>query len=193
MPALQADTKVQPRLARGKALLATGHALRQSRQPDVVAMGARHENARIAASAGRCITRTRGMDTGARKISARSGRPPSSPAGGVFIVIEAVGQLTQGTESLAARWYVFAVIGVALMIDVFRIVVSLRTAPKYKSAALRSNAFHFAGDMAGSLAVLGELIAVAAGLKAGDAISGSRRRLHHLRRRGAAHLRKRAC
>lgn len=91
--------------------------------------------------------------------------------GGIFIVIEGVHQLIEGNESLAARWYVFAVIGVALFIDVSRIVVSLRTARKYKSAALRSNAFHFAGDMAGSLAVLGGLTAVAAGFEAGDAIA----------------------
>jgi cation diffusion facilitator family transporter len=91
--------------------------------------------------------------------------------GGVFIVTEAIGQLTGGTESLHARWYVFAVIGVAILIDVSRIVVSLRTARKYRSAALRSNAFHFAGDMAGSVAVLGGLIAVAAGFKAGDAVA----------------------
>jgi cation diffusion facilitator family transporter len=91
--------------------------------------------------------------------------------GGVFIVTAAIGQLTGGTESLHARWYVFAVIGIAILVDVTRIVVSLRTARKYRSAALRSNAFHFAGDMAGSVAVLGGLIAVAAGFKAGDAVA----------------------
>jgi cation diffusion facilitator family transporter len=91
--------------------------------------------------------------------------------GGVFIVIEAIGQLTEGTASLSASWYVFAVIGVAILVDVSRIVVSLRTARRYRSAALRSNAFHFAGDMAGSVAVLGGLIAVAAGFESGDAIA----------------------
>jgi cation diffusion facilitator family transporter len=91
--------------------------------------------------------------------------------GGVFIVIEAVGRLISGGESLSAHWYVFAVIGLALIIDVSRIVVSLRTARKYRSAALRSNAFHFAGDMAGSLAVLGGLTAVALGFAAGDAVA----------------------
>jgi cation diffusion facilitator family transporter len=91
--------------------------------------------------------------------------------GGIFIVIEAIGQLTHGTESLTAGWYIFAVIGVALIIDASRIVISLRTARRYRSAALRSNAFHFAGDMAGSLAVLAGLAAVAAGFEAGDAIA----------------------
>src|SRR6059058_2096053 len=45
--------------------------------------------------------------------------------GGVFIVVEAIGQLRSGDESLEARWYVFAVIGIALLVDFTRIVVSL--------------------------------------------------------------------
>ncbi|HTU87195.1 MAG TPA: cation diffusion facilitator family transporter [Solirubrobacteraceae bacterium] len=92
-------------------------------------------------------------------------------AGGVFIVVEAAIRLTEGRHGLQARWYVFAVIGVALLVDLSRITVSLRTARIYKSAALRSNAFHFAGDMAGSVAVLAGLIAVRAGFKDGDAIA----------------------
>jgi cation diffusion facilitator family transporter len=91
--------------------------------------------------------------------------------GGVFIVVEAVMRLSEGGHELEARWYVFAVIGVALLVDVSRIAVSVRTARTYKSAALRSNAFHFAGDMAGSLAVLCGLVAVAAGFEHGDAIA----------------------
>lgn len=91
--------------------------------------------------------------------------------GGVFIVIHAVGRLTGAPESLHAGWYVFAVIAVALAVDVSRIVVSVRTAAKYHSAALRSNAFHFAGDMAGSVAVFAGLIAVSAGFEDGDAVA----------------------
>ncbi len=89
--------------------------------------------------------------------------------GGVFIVIEAIARLTSGGSDLAARWYVFAVIGVALLVDVSRVAVSIRTARAYRSAALRSNAFHFAGDMLGSVAVLCGMIAVAVGLHDGDA------------------------
>jgi cation diffusion facilitator family transporter len=91
--------------------------------------------------------------------------------GGVFIVTEAVGQLTSGHHTLEARWYIFAVVGLALLVDVSRILTSLRTARRYHSAALRSNAFHFAGDMAGSLAVLGGLVAVSAGFDQGDAVA----------------------
>jgi divalent metal cation (Fe/Co/Zn/Cd) transporter len=66
---------------------------------------------------------------------------------------------------------VFVVIAVALSVDLSRMVVSLRAASRYHSAALRSNAFHFAGDMAGSLAVLAGLIAVRAGFHQGDALA----------------------
>ena len=91
--------------------------------------------------------------------------------GGAVIVIEAIGRLSSGHHALAARWYVFAVIGVALVVDIGRIIVSLRSARKYTSAALRSNAFHFAADMAGTLAVLGGLLAVGSGLEQGDAVA----------------------
>jgi cation diffusion facilitator family transporter len=91
--------------------------------------------------------------------------------GGIVIVVEAIGQLLRSSESLQARWFVFAVIGIALLIDVSRIAVSLRSAKRYNSAALRSNAFHFAGDMAGSLAVLAGLLAVRAGFEQGDAVA----------------------
>src|SRR3954454_16269856 len=38
--------------------------------------------------------------------------------GGVYIVIEAIGQLAAGGHGLDARWYIFAVIAVALCVDV---------------------------------------------------------------------------
>src|SRR4051794_33887590 len=92
-------------------------------------------------------------------------------AGGTFITTEAITQLSDGGHSLQAHWYIFAVLGVALAVDLSRILVSVRTARRYKSAALRSNAFHFAGDMAGTLAVLAGIAAVAAGFEQGDAIA----------------------
>ena len=52
-----------------------------------------------------------------------------------------------------------------------RTLVSLRVARVYPSAALRSNAFHFAGDMVGSLAVLTGLLSVQAGFAQGDAVA----------------------
>ncbi|MCW3039346.1 MAG: cation transporter [Solirubrobacterales bacterium] len=91
--------------------------------------------------------------------------------GGVFIVVEAVSSLLDGGHHVAARWYVFVVIALAIAIDLSRIGISLRTARRYDSAALRSNAFHFGADLAGSLAVLGGLGLVAAGFDAGDALA----------------------
>jgi cation diffusion facilitator family transporter len=91
--------------------------------------------------------------------------------GGIVVVVEAIRRLTGATASFDVHGYVFAVIAIALGVDISRVMVSLRGAAKYKSAALRSNAFHFAGDMAGSLAVLAGLAAVRAGFHQGDAIA----------------------
>jgi cation diffusion facilitator family transporter len=91
--------------------------------------------------------------------------------GGIVVVVEAIRRLTGGEGLLRARWYVFVVIAIALAVDVSRMLISLRGASRYRSAALRSNAFHFAGDMAGSIAVLVGLIAVSAGFHEGDAIA----------------------
>ena len=91
--------------------------------------------------------------------------------GGCVIAFEAIKRLVDGGGDLHASWYLFAVIGIALCIDITRIVISLRAAKRYGSAAFRSNAFNFAGDTAGSLAVLVGLLLVAAGVQAGDAIA----------------------
>ena len=91
--------------------------------------------------------------------------------GGLVVVVAAIGRLAGGGEPFEPHWYVFVVIAVALAVDVSRVLVSVRGAEHYKSAALRSNAFHFAGDMAGSLAVLAGLVAVSAGFPQGDALA----------------------
>lgn len=91
--------------------------------------------------------------------------------GGAFVVVEAIDRLGAGGSGFDPRWYVFAVIGVALAVDISRVAISLRAATAYRSAALRSNAFHFAGDLAGSIAVLFGVTAVALGFQQGDAIA----------------------
>jgi len=91
--------------------------------------------------------------------------------GGMIVVIEAAHRLLGNSSPLAAKWYVFAVIALAIMINISRAVVSLRSARRSGSAALRSNSFHFVSDVAGSVAVLVGLIAVRAGFRDGDAIS----------------------
>jgi cation diffusion facilitator family transporter len=91
--------------------------------------------------------------------------------GGFIVVIEAVQRLIGNGSSLSARWYVFAVIGLAIVVNISRAIVARRSARRYGSAALRSNSFHFASDVGGSIAVLVGLIAVRAGFPDGDAIA----------------------
>lgn len=93
-------------------------------------------------------------------------------AGGLVVAFEAVRQLLgDAGHALEARWYIFVVVGLALAIDASRIVISMRAARRYESAAFRSNAFNFAGDLAGSLAVLVGLGLYRAGVEQGDAIA----------------------
>lgn len=91
--------------------------------------------------------------------------------GGLIVVIEAVQRLIGHGSSLSARWYVFAVIGLAIVVNISRAVVARRGARRYGSAALRSNSFHFASDVGGSIAVLAGLIAVRAGFHDGDTVA----------------------
>jgi cation diffusion facilitator family transporter len=91
--------------------------------------------------------------------------------GGVFVAVEAIGHLVRDARPPDLHWYLFAVIAVALVVDLSRTLVSLRVARRFASAALRSNGFHFAGDMAGSLAVLIGLLSVHAGFAQGDSVA----------------------
>jgi cation diffusion facilitator family transporter len=92
-------------------------------------------------------------------------------AGGLFVAVEAIGHLLEGAKAPSIHWYQFAVLGVALVVDLSRTIASLRTARRYGSAALRSNAFHFLGDMVGSLTVVVGLIVVNGGVAQGDSIA----------------------
>ncbi len=89
--------------------------------------------------------------------------------GGLIVAVEAIRHLISPGGTPDTHWYVFAVIAVALGVDLTRTVISMRTARRYGSPALRSNGFHFAGDMAGSMAVLIGLLLVRAGFAGGDA------------------------
>jgi cation diffusion facilitator family transporter len=91
--------------------------------------------------------------------------------GGTVVAVEALSHLLTGAGAPRVHWYELAVIAVALIVDFSRTAVSLRAARHYDSAALHANAFHFAGDMAGSLAVLAGLLAVRGGFAQGDSIA----------------------
>src|SRR5206468_10792014 len=70
-----------------------------------------------------------------------------------------------------AAWYALLVIGLVIAIDITRTVASARAARRYRSAALSSNALHFASDLGGSTAVLVGLLFVRAGYPDADSIA----------------------
>jgi cation diffusion facilitator family transporter len=91
--------------------------------------------------------------------------------GALLVTAEAVKHLTAGAHAPQMRWYQFAVVGVALLLDLSRTTVSLLASRRYGSPALRSNAVHFAADMLGSLAVLAGLVSIDAGFRQGDSVA----------------------
>jgi cation diffusion facilitator family transporter len=91
--------------------------------------------------------------------------------GGALVSVKAIEQLVAGGHSPSIHWYQFAVLGLAIVLDLGRMRTSLAVARRYASPALRSNAFHFAGDMAGSVAVIVGLLAVNAGFEQGDSLA----------------------
>jgi cation diffusion facilitator family transporter len=88
------------------------------------------------------------------------------------IVWNAVARLTGSSGSqVDPAWYAFAVVGVVVAIDVTRSIVSWRAAARFSSAALQSNALHFATDLVGSVAVLIGLTFARAGHPDADPIA----------------------
>jgi cation diffusion facilitator family transporter len=89
----------------------------------------------------------------------------------LFIAYAAVRRLVDGTGEVDATWWAFVVIGVVIAIDASRATVSHRAARRFTSPAFGASALHFAGDLAGSTAVLIGLIFAAAGYPEVDAIA----------------------
>jgi cation diffusion facilitator family transporter len=88
------------------------------------------------------------------------------------IVWRAITRLTSSTHpNVHAEWYAIVVLGVVIAIDVGRTTASMRAARRYSSAALASNALHFASDLAGSVTVLVALFFVRAGYLKADSIA----------------------
>jgi cation diffusion facilitator family transporter len=86
-----------------------------------------------------------------------------------FIAWRALTHLIGGREShVQATWYAFLVIGIVIVVDFSRTIVLRRASQRYHSAALASNALHFASDLAGSVAVLFGLVLVHAGYTRAD-------------------------
>jgi cation diffusion facilitator family transporter len=90
---------------------------------------------------------------------------------GVSLVIawRAVVHLSGGDEpKVDATWYAFVVIAVVIVVDASRALISARAARRFGSAAFQANALHFAGDLAGSTAVLVGLLFAAWGYPKAD-------------------------
>jgi cation diffusion facilitator family transporter len=93
-------------------------------------------------------------------------------AASVFIGIRAIERLTASTKpTVHVTWYVLATVLVVIAVDASRASVSWRISRRTGSAALASNALHFASDLAGSFAVLVGLLLARAGYPGGDAIA----------------------
>jgi cation diffusion facilitator family transporter len=75
------------------------------------------------------------------------------------------------TLDVNPAWWAFAAIAVVLAVDLARTIVSLRAARAYASDALLASALHFGSDFAGTLAVLGGLVAARAGWEQGDSVA----------------------
>jgi cation diffusion facilitator family transporter len=79
--------------------------------------------------------------------------------------------LESSSGEVDVRWWTLAVIVVVIAIDLTRALASARAARRLESAALASNALHFASDLAGSIAVLIGLVLVRAGQPKADSIA----------------------
>jgi cation diffusion facilitator family transporter len=88
-----------------------------------------------------------------------------------FIAFESLRRLFGHGGTSDVPWWSLAVIAVVIVIDASRAVASARAARRFESAALASNALHFASDLAGSVAVLVGLILVRAGQPKADAVA----------------------
>ena len=89
----------------------------------------------------------------------------------LFVAGLAVARLVDGDAEVNATWWALLVAAVVIVVDASRMLVSLRAARRYESAALQANALHFASDLAGTTAVLFGLLAARAGYPEGDSIA----------------------
>jgi cation diffusion facilitator family transporter len=90
----------------------------------------------------------------------------------LFLAFTAATRLfTDAPHDVRTTWWAFVVLAIVISVDASRALVSMRAARRHHSAALASNALHFASDLGGSFAVLVGLIFVALGEPRADAIA----------------------
>jgi cation diffusion facilitator family transporter len=96
---------------------------------------------------------------------------------GILVVIAlviaggAVVRLATGGGHVDADWIALTAIGIVIVVDVSRALVSARAARVYGSPAFAASALHFGSDLAGSTAVLVGLLVARAGYGHGDAVA----------------------
>lgn len=96
-----------------------------------------------------------------------------------FLVLVSIGVAVLAVARLAGwidldvepAWWAFAAVAVVIALDVSRTYASYRSARRYESAALLSNALHFGSDLVASVAVLVGLVATRAGFPEGDSLA----------------------
>jgi cation diffusion facilitator family transporter len=89
-----------------------------------------------------------------------------------FLAWKAIDRLSGDTvPEIDAAWWTFAILAVVIVVDASRATLSYRAAREHHSAALESNALHFASDLLGTLAVIVGLAFVAAGEPRADSIA----------------------
>jgi cation diffusion facilitator family transporter len=89
-----------------------------------------------------------------------------------FIAGQAIVRLSAGGHhEVDAKAWTFAVLGVVLIVDCSRLLISRRAAIRHGSPALASNALHFASDMVGTIAVLVGLVFAANGTPEADSVA----------------------
>ena len=79
--------------------------------------------------------------------------------------------VTAGSPEIDVTWWAIALLAVVIAIDASRVLVSLRAARRYVSAAFATNALHFASDLGGSVAVLLGLLAADRGYPRADSLA----------------------
>lgn len=89
-----------------------------------------------------------------------------------FLGWQAIERLVaEEAHHVETTWWMFVVLAIVIVIDAGRTIASWRAAQRHNSAALASNALHFASDLAGTSAVVIGLVFVALGEPRADAIA----------------------
>ena len=88
-----------------------------------------------------------------------------------WIIYEAIKRLASGKTEVEITWYSFAVIIIAIIVDISRSRALMKVAKETKSQALEADALHFSSDIWSSLAVLLGLICVYFKIPAADTVA----------------------